>query len=224
MNGIKLTLLLVVIICIAGAGCTASDEGGSTPTLTPPVTDATPSPPADSPAETSSPPSPSPLPTGWRADGIISDGEYPHSLTVGNGMMEIFWSSESDILYMALRSRYEGWISIGFRPTSVMNNADIILGGSAEGEAYIYDMYSTGPYGPHPPDTDLGGTFDVLAFESIESNGSTTIEFSRPMSTGDEYDALLIAGETIPIIWAVSDNDEPLLKHNIAKGRVDFVT
>ena len=105
-----------------------------------------------------------------------------------------------------------------------MNNADIILGGSAEGEAYIHDMYSTGPYGPHPADTDLGGTLDVLAFGCIESDGYTTLEFSRPMSTEDEYDALLIAGETIPIIWAVSDVDQPLLKHNIAKGRVDFVT
>ena len=143
-------------------------------------------------------------------------------MTVGNGMMEILWTSESDTHYMAIRSQYEGWVAIGFRPTSVMNNADIILGGSAEGEPYIYDMYSTGLYGPHPPDTNLGGTFDVLNFASIESEGSTLIEFSRPMVTGDEYDATLTSDETIPIIWAVSDTDEPLLKHNKGKGRVDF--
>jgi len=125
---------------------------------------------------------------------------------------------------MALRSRHEGWVAIGFAPTSVMNDADIILGGSEEGEAYIYDMNSTGLYGPHPSDTSLGGAFDLLAFESIESEGRTTIEFSRHLNTGDDYDAVLISGETIPIIWAVSDKDEPLLKHNIAKGRVDFAT
>jgi len=145
-------------------------------------------------------------------------------MMVENGIMEIFWSSESDTLHMALLSRHEGWVAIGFRPTSVMNNADIILGGSADGEAYIYDMYSTGLYGPHPSDTILGGTYDILAFDSFESEGRTTLEFSRHLSTGDDHDAVLTSGETIPVIWAVSGKDEPLLKHNIAKGRVDFTT
>lgn len=228
MNRKKFTLLVMVLLCIAGAGCTAPEESiESPPTPVPPVTGATPQP-ADtetsSPPTETTPPSPSPLPKEWRADGIISEGEYLNSLTVGDGIMEIFWSSESDILYMALRSRHEGWVAIGFRPTSGMDNADIILGGSEDGETYIYDMYSTGPYGPHPADTDLGGTFDILAFEAIESNSRTTIEFSRLMNTGDKFDSELTEGETIPIIWAVSANDEPLLKHNIGKGRVDFTT
>jgi len=158
----------------------------------------------------------------WSADGIISEGEYLHSMTVGNGMMEVYWSSEADILFMALRSRYPGWAAVGFRPGPAMENADIILGGSAEGQPYIYDMYATGRYGPHPPDTSLGGTFDVLEFRSVETGTGTTLEFSRPMNTGDEYDAILTSGETIPLIWAVSDNDEPLFKHNKGKGRVDL--
>ncbi len=167
-------------------------------------------------------PSPLPLPAEWNPDGVIANGEYLNSMAVGNGIMEIFWSSETDILYMALHSQYEGWVAVGFRPGSLMEDADIIMGGSAEGESYIYDMYATGQYGPHPPDSNLGGAFNIIAFRSVQTNTGTTLEFARPMITGNNYDAILTPGETILILWAVSDNDEPLIKHNKGKGRVDF--
>jgi len=58
-------------------------------------------------------------------------------MTVGNGIMEIFWSSDTDILSMALRSRYQGWAAVGFRPGSAMEHADIIMAGSDKDETLL---------------------------------------------------------------------------------------
>ena len=218
MNSAAFPLLIVIIFCIVCAGCSTADETLSSPTIQPTAMPAATT--IETPSQAS--PSPPPQPAEWNPDGIISDGEYLNSMAVGNGLMDLFWSSETGILYMALHSQYDGWVAVGFRPGSVMEDADIILGGFEEGESYIYDMYATGRYGPHPRDADLGGSFNIIAFQSVQADTGTTLEFARPMITGDKYDAVLTAGETIPIIWAVSDNDEPLIKHNKGKGRVDF--
>ncbi len=59
-----------------------------------------------------------------------------------------------------------------------MKDADILLSGSENEVPYMFDMFSTGSTGPHPPDTELGGTFDILEFNAKEQTAGTVVEFS----------------------------------------------
>lgn len=57
-----------------------------------------------------------------------------------------------------------------------------------KGEEFVEDAFSTGLLGPHPPDKNLGGTFDLIEWKVKEEEDYTTFEFSRPLVTKDKYD------------------------------------
>ena len=123
-----------------------------------------------------------------------------------------------DMIYFGLETTSSGWAGIGFEPTTRMKDADIVLGGTENGVPYLFDMFSTGPTGPHPPDTELGGTYDIAEYDAKEQAEGTVVEFSRKTDTGDSYDKVLTPGSEITIIWAQANSDEPLFIHNIGKG------
>ncbi|WFN34822.1 DOMON domain-containing protein [Methanogenium sp. S4BF] len=154
----------------------------------------------------------------WSPDGVIAEDEYAKSLSVNDGNFVIHWRFVNETIFLGLETTSSGWAGIGFEPTNRMKDADIILGGTVDGIPYIYDMFSTGITGPHPRDTELGGTFDILEFNAIEQADGTVVEFSRRTDTKDPYDKVLAAGTEVTIIWAQADTDAPLFKHNTGKG------
>jgi hypothetical protein len=142
-------------------------------------------------------------PEGWTPDGVIGDGEYfgsavlygPESRGYSGGDIEVFWTTDDEHLYMALRGETTGWISIGFDPLEWMKDADVIMGSVDGNEVVVEDQYSTEIYGPHLPDEDLGGTDDILEFGGLEKDGQTVIEFKRRLDTGDEFDKVISPGQ-----------------------------
>ena len=88
----------------------------------------------------------------------------------------------------------------------------MVFGFVKDGETTVYDLFSTGNFGPHPPDTELGGTDDILDFAGREEDGHTTIEFRRALDTGDEFDNPLIKGKN-QIIWSYGGGDTLTQKH-----------
>lgn len=194
---------LVVIMVIFGllltAGC--SEEEQPTPTVTAEPT----------PLETAAP-------GVVEADGIIGQDEYHHSLSPPGSGFTVYWTNDDEMLYMALSGDVTGWVSIGFEPTVDMKDADMILGWVSDGVVNVEDMYSTGNYGPHPPDVELGGNYDVLSAGGSESGGTTVIEFSRRMDTGDEYDAAFTPGQSVRFIWGLANSDTPSFRHNEGRG------
>jgi hypothetical protein len=82
----------------------------------------------------------------------------------------------------------------------------------------VRDEYSTGNYGPHVEDTMLGGKDDILESGGASDGTHTVIEFKRRLNTGDRFDKALAPGGRISIIWAMADDKDPGLKHNIAYG------
>ena len=133
-------------------------------------------------------------------------------------MMEISWKNDQEYLYMALNGSTDGWLSIGFEPLEWMKNADIILASAERSKATVLDEYCTGNYGPHIEDTMLGGTNDIAEFGGRKGAGSTVIELKRKLNTGDRFDKAFSPGQTISIIWALSQNPDISLKHNVAYG------
>ena len=200
----KLVILSFVALAVISSGCTGPGQVGSSPSREEVEMKVT---------------------TGWEADGVISEGEYARKISLSGGIFEVFWKNDGEILYMAIKGETGGWVSIGFDPSVWMRDADIVIGYvDDEGGVYARDAYSTGNYGPHPPDSDLGGTDDLLEYGGSEKDGFTVMEFKRKMDTGDEFDRALRSGETVNIIWGISYSDDPERRHQRAgKGKVTFL-
>ena len=121
---------------------------------------------------------------------------------------KLYYYLKGNIVYFKMEGKTTGYIAIGFNPTSKMMNADMVFGFVKEGKVTVFDAYSTGQYGPHPEDISLGGKYSILESKGSESNGITTIEFSRYLDTKDKYDNVLTLDKEIKIIWAISDKDD----------------
>ena len=191
------SLLIAVNISCAGTEAPPPSEPRQQPPPSPP---------------TSQPPSPPPESSdGWIANGIISSGEYTRSSTYGN--FELHWSGDEQYIYIGMKAKTSGWISLGIQPGSAMKDADMILGLVKDGQVEVYDQFSTGTYGPHPDDTSLGGTDDIVEFGGKEEGGFTVIEFRRNIDTGDKYD-LPLSGGVHKVIWAYGSKDDSKAKHS----------
>jgi len=202
-------LLLILLVTWGLAGCQAPARQPQ-PAPQPPAPPPAASPkPADQPAAT---------PTNgiivWAADGVITPGEYQSNKPFGD--YELWWTADDQYVYMGMKAKTPGWVAVGFDPESLMKNADIILGYVKDGRLFIADMYSSNQFGPHPPDTEQGGTDDILASGGRTENGYTAVEFKRRLDTGDKYDKPLHRG-TNKIIWAYGSDPQFTLKH-MARG------
>ena len=208
-----LTIAIILIIIISAIVTVWYFQGSlfNPPTPTPPI----------SPTPTASPtaiPTSSPPQSEWKPDGIIEKNEYTHAALFASGSLEIHWKNDNDFLYMALNGQTKGWLSIGFEPSFSMKDADMIFGWVTDDEEIVLDLFSTGAFGPHPPDTELGGSDNILEYGGIEDETNTVIEFNRRLITQDIYDKELQQGQTVDIIWAMGSNDNLDFAHNIAKG------
>jgi len=175
-------------------------------------------PPASQPPE--SPTLPAPQPAPWSADGVITDGEYTKIKSFGD--YEIYWTSDEQYIYVCMKAKTSGWLAVGIQPETKMKDADMVMGVVSDGEATVYDFFCTGDYGPHSPDTELGGTNDILEFGGQEADGYTVIEFKRLLDTGDQYD-LPVSRGTNKIIWSYSLDEQSTKKHvNRGYGEVDL--
>jgi hypothetical protein len=154
----------------------------------------------------------------WNADGVLGSNEYVNETSFGD--FEVRWTSDDRNIYFGIKAKTEGWVSLGLDPVSQMEDADMIFGMVKDGEAVISDQFSTGAFGPHSPDTELGGSDDIVDFGGQEADGFTTIEFSRLLDTGDTYDNVLSEG-TVKIIWAYGSADDFDVKHiNDGSGEI----
>jgi DOMON domain len=161
-----------------------------------------------------------PEPVKWSADGVITDGEYTGAGTFDD--YEIHWTSDGNHVYIGMKAKTSGWLAVGTQPGTTMKDADMVMGFVSDGKATVYDLYSTGDYGPHPQDTELGGTNDILEFGGKEVDGYTTIEFKRLLDTGDKYDRPFSKG-TNEIIWSYGSDDQSTKKHvSRGLGQIDL--
>lgn len=162
----------------------------------------------------------------WKADGVVGVSEYSRSMLLQapakqgytGGDLEISWKNDQEYLYMGLNGSTEGWLAVGFDPLEWMKNSDMILASVHGSDVTVLDEYCTGNYGPHIEDTMLGGTNDIMEYGGIKDGGRTVIELKRKLDTGDRFDKAFSPGQTISIIWAMSNNPDISLKHNVAYG------
>lgn len=195
---------IVLIAILFFSGC-------ATETQTPPAQD---SKPTDEPKTTTTPeekpvevPNTDTQTIVWKADGTITQNEYKNTKEFGNGRFTAYWSNDDEYLYMGLKGQTSGWISIGFEPTFAMQDSDMVFGWVKSGTPTVLDIYSTGAFGPHPPDQELWGTNDLIEAGGREAGGFTIIEFKRKLNTGDKYDKSFTKAQNINIIWGLGSSD-----------------
>jgi hypothetical protein len=112
------------------------------------------------------------------------------------------WSTQpGNLLSVELTGPTTGWVGVGFDPDSIMLNANIILGYVVSTTTSIRDDWGWQPTS-HRSDILMGGTDDVTIDGGSEAGGSTTIMFTIPLDSGDQYDVVLTPGNTYPIILA----------------------
>ncbi len=142
-------------------------------------------------------------------DGNISEGEYESGATFLDGTFELSWSTDGEYILISMAAETTGWVAIGFDPDNRMEGADMVIGWVADsGEAQCVDAYATGPTGPHPPDTELGGEDSILEYSGAEGEGRTVIEFMRPLAGDDEFDkSIPLTGELVVIVAFGSDDE-----------------
>ena len=150
-------------------------------------------------------------------DGVISEGEYPFTIANETDSLQISWHLSGEECYFAVRAQTTGWVAIAFGHEQFMRDADMIIGWvDDQGNDQVLDCYSTGEFGPHPPDTELGGTSDIVSFAVRQGEGVTTMEFKRLLQAADRYDKPLPATGDFEVIWAYGRTDDYRDKHPTA--------
>jgi hypothetical protein len=209
----RAVVLLVCLCVLLASGCAAptATPQPAAPTATQvaaqPAAQAT----ATAPAATAVPqatvaPTLAPAGAGWAADGKIGEGEYPHSATIGQ--MRLWWRNDGRHLYLAVEAPTKGWVAVGLDPEQRMQGANYLIGAVEQGVAKAWDAYGTAPVGAsHPPDEELGGRNDILAFAGVEEGNLTRFEFQIPLDSGDKYDKPLKPGATYKVIVALGGGD-----------------
>ncbi len=145
---------------------------------------------------------------GAEQDGVIRSGEYEREYLFQEGAVKVYMKVEAPMISIGIEAPTTGWIGIGIDPVSVMDQADMIIAWvDSEGKPHALDCFSKGLFGPHPPDTELGGTDDLVAFGGKEEGGRTIIEVKRPLKASDPYDKPIDPALPIKIIWAYGETD-----------------
>lgn len=147
-------------------------------------------------------------------DGVIDPGEYAFNQSFQDDLFHLLWTVEGDTIHLAIEARTTGWIALGLEPTVLMQDADMIIGWwNSSADFQVVDAYSTGQTGPHPPDTEISGSYDILTWLASQSGGWTRVELTRKLDTGDVRDHAIRTDGTMRVMWAVSDSREYEAKH-----------
>jgi len=136
------------------------------------------------------------------ATHTVTEGDAPAAYSVHKaGDITLSWMVDGKMLHVKVSAPTTGWVAVGFDPKSHMEGANLILGYVKDGQVHIEDDYATQPYG-HASDVSLGGTDNVTDAAGTESGGVTEISFTIPLDSGDQYDRVLVPGQTYKIILA----------------------
>ena len=125
---------------------------------------------------------------------LAGSNEYDHKIAVENVVFE--WKLASETIHIRLTAKTEGWVGIGFNPSTRMKDANFIIGYVKKGSVKVADHYGT-TQRQHEKDTKLGGQMNISNIAGKEENGVTEINFSIPLNSEDPMDRP---------IWTDKDN------------------
>lgn len=149
------------------------------------------------------------------ADGVIQDGEYAKTLIHEPSGARLFWTIEGENLHMGFVIEARGWAGIGWltEQTNRKAGGDILIVTEVGGERVHYDMFQESARGEPQLDSASGGSDSYLEM-AIERDGDLwTVEFVRPLATGQETDVDIVAGEPVIFMVAFATVMDPTKPH-----------
>jgi hypothetical protein len=148
--------------------------------------------------------------------GSIYGGAYQHSLQIDQVSFD--WSVTGNTLAVRVAAPTTGWVGVGFNPSDMMKDANIIIGYVKDGKAEISDEFGA-RVTQHLPDDQSGGAFNVNLVGGSETGNSTTLEFTLPLNSGDARDrAIDPKAETrVMLAYGPPDRDSLKGKHSYAR-------
>lgn len=143
-------------------------------------------------------------------DGVINESEYPIFHRIGD--IGLSFNNDEEFGYFALTSPGQGWVAIGFSPADFHLGANFLFFAVVDGETVVSDQYGVERFA-HESDLTLGGTVDIVEYAGFEDEG-TIVEFKFRLNSEDQYDSVLEAGESYPIMVSYNEsNDDFQVKH-----------
>jgi hypothetical protein len=127
------------------------------------------------------------------------------------------WKIVGTSLEAIVSAQTSGWVAVGFGPSSMMMDANVIIAHVLDGVAEARDDFGVTATS-HASDLSLGGTSDVSAVSGSETGGTTEIAFTIPLDSGDAYDKPLVQGSACHLILATSTSDGFDYFHSVAAG------
>jgi len=155
-------------------------------------------------------------------DGVIEKGEYAHAFHDQTTGMDLSWSIVGDKIYFGLHSPGQGWLAVGLAPDGpAMKGAEILMGYVQDGKASMQDEFGDTSYS-HKPDTEAGGTDDIIQFAGSEDANGTTLEFERPLNPGGTNQKAIVSGP-MTVMFAYSSKDDWTSYHRHRnEAQIDF--
>ncbi len=142
------------------------------------------------------------------------------SMQISADGITVNWLFSGDSIAFEVTAPTTGWVSIGFDPSRVMKDADFIIGYVENGKAVVRDQFGNGTFS-HTSDTEMGGSDDILEFDGSESGGKTTLSFTIPIDSGDQYDTVLTPGQEHTVLIAYGpDGADNFTKKHSARAKV----
>ena len=154
---------------------------------------------------------------------------YDHKIELATMTFE--WRLTNDTIHVRLQAETTGWVGIGFNPSQAMKDANFILG-------YVknHKVKVTNDFGitsrQHKPDTELGGESNITEIGGSEENGLTTINFTIPLDSGDEYDGKIFTDQENIVLLAYGSGRDSFkgkhkyrtsLKVNLGNGNFETI-
>lgn len=141
------------------------------------------------------------------ADGAIVDGEYANTLVHAESGASLFWTIEGENLHMGFIMASNGWAGIGWlkEQTNRKAGGDILMVTENDGELVHLDMFQVAARGEPVVDSAEGGSDSYTAMAIDFSDGVWTVEFVRPLVTGQETDIDIVAGDEYVLMVAFSN-------------------
>ncbi len=133
-------------------------------------------------------------------------------LTLSSNGFVLKYKVEGVELHCKLTSQTSGWVSVGFNPSSMMKDANYIIGYVSGSNAFIRDDFGVSNT-VHQSDVSLGGTSNLTLIGGTENASSTTLEFKIPLNSGDPYDQVLLLDHSYPVVFAQGNSDDFTSSH-----------
>lgn len=135
--------------------------------------------------------------------GPSPEGYY----TVRSKGFTLLYKISEDRLLCILSGATTGWLALGLAPSSMMRDANFIIGYVQDGQGFIRDDYGT-EHTDHASDLSLGGNEDVELHAFDENGTETSLVFSLPLDSGDQFDRKLEPGMSYKVILGAGPKDD----------------